>query len=125
MGFTKLFFTNSILVPFVVLIGALSTSYANNLYFLLEWSQLPTIIWYSGVILALLSVWALSQRITVSRLQYIVYLMFLPLVGLFVSTKNLLVFFMCYELFLLPSFIIVFFGSPNRRGILASIYFLM
>lgn len=27
--------------------------------------------------------------------------------------------------FLLPSFLIVFFGSPNRRGVLASIYFLM
>lgn len=32
---------------------------------------------------------------------------------------------MCYEFFLLPSFLIVFFGSPNRRGVLASIYFLM
>lgn len=33
--------------------------------------------------------------------------------------------FLYYELFLLPSFILVYFISPNRRGIIASIYFLM
>jgi formate hydrogenlyase subunit 3/multisubunit Na+/H+ antiporter MnhD subunit len=32
---------------------------------------------------------------------------------------------MCYELLLLPSFLIVYFVSPSRRSIQASLYFII
>lgn len=44
---------------------------------------------------------------------------------LYVSTENFVIFFLCYELFLLPSFLLIFLLSPNRRGVIASVYFLM
>lgn len=124
MGLIKSFFGLISLVPFLPLIY--STSYYNIYLFQInEVSGFSNLIWYSGVTLAVLSFWFINQRITISWRQLILYILFLPLVYFFISTNNLLVFFMCYEFFLLPSFLIVFFGSPNRRGVLASIYFLM
>lgn len=38
---------------------------------------------------------------------------------------DIILFFLCYEGLLLPSFWLVYFLSPNRRGIQASIYFLL
>ena len=49
---------------------------------------------------------------------------FFGAVWLFVNETNPLNLFLYYELFLLPSFFIVYFLSPNRRSIIASIYFL-
>lgn len=49
---------------------------------------------------------------------------FFAVIWLFVNDANILNLFLYYELFLLPSFFIVYFLSPNRRSILASIYFL-
>ena len=124
MGLLKSVFSFVTLLPFLPLLY--STSYSNiYLYQLNEIASFSSLIWYSGITLAVLSFWFISQRITLSLRQLLMYLLFIPLVYLFVSTRNLLVFFMCYEFFLLPSFLIVFFGSPNRRGVLASIYFLM
>lgn len=124
MGLFKSFFGLISLLPFLPLLY--STSHYNIYLFKLnEVSGFSTLIWYSGITLAVLSFWFINQRTTISTRQLVLYLLFLPLVYLFVSTRNLLVFFMCYEFFLLPSFLIVFFGSPNRRGVLASIYFLM
>lgn len=125
MGLFKSKLSLSFLVPLLFITCTVSSGYTVKLYSLNEASLFPTIIWYSGVTLAVLSCWSLSQRMSITRLQGVVYATFLPLVYIFISTSNLLVFFMCYEFFLIPSFLIVFFGSPNRRGLLASIYFLM
>lgn len=122
MGIFKIKYTNILIIPFL-----LPFLYYNSvgLYDLNEVSMLQNVIWYSGVTLTVLSFWGVNQRITRSYSQLCAYLLFLPLVWLFISTNNYLIFFMCYEFFLLPSFFIVFLGSPNRRGVLASIYFLM
>lgn len=123
MGLIRKQFYLVILVPFSYI---LFQNYWNiSLFSLNEFNMFSNVIFYSGITLAVLSAWTSSQRTSISYLQLVVYLLFLPFVILFISTTNLLVFFMCYEFFLLPSFFIVFFGSPNRRGVLASIYFLM
>lgn len=43
----------------------------------------------------------------------------------FVSTNDLISFFIAYEGLLIPSFLIVFFVSPTRRALQASLYFLI
>jgi formate hydrogenlyase subunit 3/multisubunit Na+/H+ antiporter MnhD subunit len=121
----KNLYSLSLLIPFVPVCTYLTGTYQFNLFTLAEISSLTTVVWYSGITLTVLSFWAVSQRITVTINQLVAYASFLPLVYLFTTTSNLLVFFMCYEFFLLPSFLVIFFGSPNRRGVLASIYFLM
>ena len=98
---------------------------SNYLFFSTYFNVLPLILLISGGFFFFLSYVLSFQRITVSFFSNIIFLSFLPLVYLFISTNNVLVFFMCYEYFLLPSFLIVFFNSPNRRGVVASIYFLM
>lgn len=50
--------------------------------------------------------------------------MFLALIYFFISETNYLMIFIYYELFLLPSFYLVYWLSPNRRSIVAAIYFL-
>lgn len=50
--------------------------------------------------------------------------MFLVLIYFFISETNYLMIFIYYELFLLPSFYLVYWLSPNRRSIVAAIYFL-
>jgi NADH-quinone oxidoreductase subunit M len=44
---------------------------------------------------------------------------------LYVTTSNVLLFFLFYEFLLLPSFLFVYFVSPSRRAIQASIYFVI
>lgn len=51
-------------------------------------------------------------------------ILFFYAIWLFINELNTLNMFFYYELFLLPSFFIVYFLSPNRRSILAAIYFL-
>lgn len=49
---------------------------------------------------------------------------FIISIWLFINESSPLNLFIIYELFLLPSFLLVYQLSPNRRSILASIYFL-
>jgi formate hydrogenlyase subunit 3/multisubunit Na+/H+ antiporter MnhD subunit len=51
--------------------------------------------------------------------------MFIVVVYFYVFSTNLLIFFLFYELLLIPSFLIVYFVSPSRRAIQASLYFLI
>ena len=87
-------------------------------------SSIDFILFLSGGGLTLLIFW-----LYFSRKVYFSGVVFLPIfiffTYLYVSTGNFVIFFMCYELFLLPSFLLVFLLSPNRRGVIASIYFLM
>lgn len=124
MGLVQIFFKKILGLSFFGII-LLVPSQNIWLFSINESLWFSAIIWYSGVLLAFISFWAISQRLTISNFQLFVYLSFPVLVLMFITTNNLLVFFMCYELFLLPSFAIIFLGSPNRRGVLASIYFLM
>jgi formate hydrogenlyase subunit 3/multisubunit Na+/H+ antiporter MnhD subunit len=51
------------------------------------------------------------------------YLFFLGVVGLLVTTTQIFYLFVYYELLFLPSFVLVYLISPNRRSIFASTYF--
>lgn len=51
--------------------------------------------------------------------------MFIIVVYFYVFSSNMLLFFIFYELLLIPSFLIVYFVSPSRRAIQASLYFLI
>ena len=51
--------------------------------------------------------------------------MFIIVVYFYVFSTNLLIFFLFYEFLLVPSFLIVYFVSPSRRAIQASLYFLI
>jgi len=44
---------------------------------------------------------------------------------MFVCCDNTYLFFILYELLLLPSFLIVYYNSPNKKGVQASLYFLI
>lgn len=99
--------------------------YSYSLDYYSNFLTLDNILIFSGITLLLIFLPSLSQRINSAYLQLPVLLLFLPLVILFAKTSNMVTFFLCYELFILPSVIIVMFGSPNRRGFFASIYFLL
>ena len=51
--------------------------------------------------------------------------MFIIIVYFYVFSTNILLFFLFYELLLIPSFLVVYFISPSRRAIQASLYFLI
>lgn len=44
---------------------------------------------------------------------------------MFVNTTNLMTFFIVYELFLLPSAVVVWLFSPNKRGMKTTLFFLL
>lgn len=57
--------------------------------------------------------------------QPIIFNFFILVVLLFVTCDHLFTFFLYYEFLLLPSFLIVYFTSSNKKGIQASFYFLV
>ena len=50
---------------------------------------------------------------------------FIIIVYFYVFSTNILLFFLFYEFLLIPSFLIVYYISPSRRAIQASLYFLI
>ena len=50
---------------------------------------------------------------------------FIIVVYFYVFSTNILLFFLFYEFLLVPSFLIVFYISPSRRAVQASLYFLI
>lgn len=57
--------------------------------------------------------------------QPLIFNLFTLVVMLYVSCDHLFMFFLYYEFLLIPSFLIVYYASSNRKGIQASIYFLI
>ena len=57
---------------------------------------------------------------------YILLINIFPIISaLYVFTNNIIFFFYLYELFLLPSLLLVYYLSPNKRSIIAVFYFLI
>jgi hypothetical protein len=74
----------------------------------------------------ILSLLALDTRIFYKTAKfYLFFHIFILIVFLFVTTSNLLYFFLLYEALLIPSFFIVYFVSPYRRALQASMYFVI
>lgn len=77
-------------------------------------------------IVGIISFLALDIRIYWKNIRFIFICNFLVLViYLFTITNDLLLMFLFYEAMLIPSFLFVYFISPYKRGIQASLYFLI
>ncbi len=79
-----------------------------------------------ALIVGLLSFFALDNKLFWTRSKFIFYLnLFILIVFFYVGTNNILILFLFYEFLLLPSFLLVFFLSPSRKSIQASLYFVI
>lgn len=77
-------------------------------------------------IVGFFSLFALDTRLYWKNIKFIFsFNIFIIIVFLYVSVSNLLLFFLFYECLLIPSFLIVYFVSPSRRAIQASLYFVI
>lgn len=77
-------------------------------------------------IVGFISFLALDSRFYWNNLRFIFVCNFLVLViYIFTIVNDLLLFFLLYEAMLIPSFLFVYYMSPYRRGIQASLYFLV
>ena len=84
------------------------------------------ILLFLGYFVGILSLLALDNRIFWKNIKYMFSLnLFIIVVYFYVFSTNILMFFLFYELLMLPSFLIVYFVSPSRRAIQASLYFLI
>jgi len=73
-----------------------------------------------------LSLLALDTRIYWKNYKYyLAFNIFVLIVIFYTTVTNILIFFLLYECLLLPSFLFVYFISPSRRAIQASIYFVV
>ena len=77
-------------------------------------------------IVGFISFLSLDTRLFNKNIKYILVCNFLIIViHLFTIINDLLLLFLFYESMLIPSFLFVYFVSPYRRGVQASIYFLI
>lgn len=84
------------------------------------------ILLFLAYLVGFLSLLALDTRLYWKNFMYIfTFTIFLVIVYLYITTTNILMFFLFYELLLLPSFLFIYFVSPSRRAVQASIYFVI
>lgn len=84
------------------------------------------VLLFLSYIVGFISLLALDSRLYWKNFRYIfTFNIFIIIVYLYVTTNNLLLFFLFYEFLLIPSFLFVYFVSPSRRAIQASIYFVI
>ena len=95
-----------------------------NIYFSMDFFGF--ILLFLAYIVGIISILALDTRLYFKNVKYLFsFNIFTIIVYLYVSTTNLLFFFLLYEFLLIPSFFFVFFVSPSRRSIQASLYFII
>jgi len=101
---------------------------ADLYFFELEFSFdfFGVVILFLAYFVGIISVSALDTRLFWKNIKYVFSLnIFILIVFLYVLSNNLLLFFLFYEFLLIPSFLIVYFISPSRRAVQASLYFLI
>lgn len=98
------------------------TTYAYNYYKL----NLPGYaVWFSGAFVGVIVFLLADTRTFFKKNVFLgIVFFFLTAIWFFINEVNLFNLFIYYELFLLPSFLLVYYLSPNRRSLIASIYFL-
>lgn len=99
-------------------------------FFFTSWSinidLFALIIQFAGLVVGFLSYLVLDTRYFFKNIKYLtVFCIFDIVVLLFTTTNNIIFFFLFYELLLLPSFLLVYYVSQARRGIQASLYFVI
>lgn len=106
----------------------ISSLYLNMQYFWFEFSIdfFGIILLFLAYFVGILSLMALDTRIFWKYIKYLFSMnIFIILVYFYVLATDILIFFLLYELLLIPSFLIVYYISPGRRAIQASLYFLI
>lgn len=84
------------------------------------------ILLFLAYIVGFFSLLTLDTRLYWRNIKYIFsFNIFIIIVFFYVSVTNLVLFFLSYEFLLLPSFLFVYFVSPSRRAIQASLYFVI
>lgn len=82
-------------------------------------------LWYSGILIGIFVIIIADVKVFFKKTLLIIFMFFfIFIIWCFINETNYFNLFLYYELFLLPSFFLVYYLSPNRRSILASIYFL-
>jgi len=112
-------FNNYVLVPKL---------FVNFYFFWFEFSIdfFGIVLLFLAYFVGILSLLALDNRIFWKNIKYLFSLnFFIIIVYFYVFSTNILIFFLFYELLLIPSFLIVYYISPSRRAIQASLYFLI
>ena len=95
-----------------------------NVYFSMDFFGF--ILLFLAYIVGVISIFALDTRLYWKNIKYLfAFNVFAIIVYLYVSVTNLVFFFLLYEFLLVPSFLFVFFVSPSRRAIQASLYFVI
>jgi len=95
-----------------------------NLYLSLDFFGL--ILLTLAYTVGFLSLLALDTRLYYKNIKYLfAFNVFVLIVYFYVTVSNILIFFLLYEFLLLPSFLFVYFVSPSRRAIQASLYFVI
>ena len=118
------------------IISSLNTEYYNNSYTIVPYCNFFNIqitLDLFGIILLLIALFvglfsflALDNKLFWKRAKFIFYLnIFILIVFFYVTTNNILVLFLFYEFLLIPSFLLVYFLSPSRKAIQASLYFVI
>lgn len=83
------------------------------------------LVWLAYVV-GFIALLVIRNWINVDRGLFVLFFSsFVFFVFLFVLTTNLIVFFIAYECLLLPAFLIVYYTSPARRALQASVYFVV
>lgn len=84
------------------------------------------VLLFLSYVVGFISLLALDTRLYWKNWRFVfTFNLFVIIVYLYVTTTNLLLFFLFYEFLLLPSFLFVYFVSASRRAIQASIYFVI
>lgn len=127
-----LFFYSDLLINDLLFLPSISSYKIINLFnfsfFKLYFSidLFGLVLLFLAYIVGFFSILALDTRLYWKNIKFIfAFNIFILIVYLYVSVTNLLLFFLFYELLLLPSFLFVYFVSPSRRAIQASLYFVI
>ena len=84
------------------------------------------VLLFLGYFVGILSLMALDNRIFYKNIKYLFILnVFVTIVFFYVFSTNILMFFLFYEFLVIPSFLVVYYISPSRRAVQASLYFLI
>lgn len=133
-GFNAIFFFSSLNLSYIsnTNIFSLSYTFLQPFYlftfynFSFTFNFFGFLLFFLAFLVGLISLAALDTRIVLNKTTFFFFFnYFLVFVFLFVTTNNLILFFIFYELFLLPSFLFVYYISYTKKAIQASIYFVI
>lgn len=124
--------TSSILLSLIYFLVKLFTTYTSyldngfeNYYNLNQINYLGHSLFFTGILTGFLVLLISDTRVFFNKIiSAAILIIFFCIIWFFINECNFINLFFLYEMFLIPSFFLVYYLSPNRRSIIASIYFL-